>query len=65
MRVTVNGELTEVPAGLTVSGLLEHLGLGARVAVELNRDNVPRAEHGARPLAEGDGLEIVQFVGGG
>jgi sulfur carrier protein len=66
MRVTVNGVEREVPDGLTVRGLIEHLGLGeGPVAVEQNREIVPRAEHGARPLAGGDSIEIVHFVGGG
>jgi len=66
MRLTVNGEGREVPAGLTVRGLIELLELtDGPVAVEQNGEVVPRAEHGAAPLAEGDILEIVHFVGGG
>ncbi|MCZ7679221.1 MAG: sulfur carrier protein ThiS [Sandaracinaceae bacterium] len=52
--------------GITVLGLLEELGLaGVLVAVERNQDIVPRAEHARTAVAEGDRLEIVQFVGGG
>ncbi len=66
MRVVLNGRDREVPDGLSVRGLIEHLALGeGPVAVELNRAIVPRAEHAARTLAEGDVLEIVHFVGGG
>jgi len=66
MRLTVNGEGREVPAGLTVRGLIELLELtDGPVAVEQNGEVVPRAKHGAAPLAEGDILEIVHFVGGG
>ena len=66
MRVTVNGEERDVPDGLTVLGLVEHLGLDdGPVAVEVNRAIVPRAEHHARDLAAGDAIEIVHFVGGG
>lgn len=66
MRVTVNGEEKAVPDGLTVRGLVEHLGLtDGPVAVEKNRAVVPRAEHGTTALAEGDVVEIVHFVGGG
>lgn len=66
MRIEVNGEPREVAPGTTVLGLLEELGLtGVLVAVERNRDIVPRAEHARTAVADGDRLEIVQFVGGG
>jgi sulfur carrier protein len=66
MHITVNGETREVSPGLTVLGLIELLGLGeGPVAVERNRDVVPRREHGTTELAEGDVIEIVHFVGGG
>ena len=38
---------------------------GRRIAVEMNRDIVPRAEYASRPIRDGDRIEIVQFVGGG
>jgi sulfur carrier protein len=66
MRLVVNGRDRQVPDGLSVRGLIEHLALGeGPVAVELNRTIVPRAEHAERTLAEGDVIEIVHFVGGG
>ena len=66
MTVTVNGERREVPDGLTLRGLVEALGLAdGPVAIERNREVVPRAQHAATPLAEEDVLEIVHFVGGG
>lgn len=66
MKLTVNGEAHDVPEGLTVLGLIEHLELTeGPVAVEKNREIVPRAEHPKVLLAEGDVLEIVHFVGGG
>jgi sulfur carrier protein len=66
MRLKVNGEVHEVPGQLTVRGLIEHLNLTeGPVAVERNREIVPRAEHAATLLAEDDELEIVHFVGGG
>ena len=49
-----------------MSGLLAELGLGGRqVAVERNREIVPRARHAEVELADGDRLELVTFVGGG
>ncbi|GAB4215434.1 MAG: sulfur carrier protein ThiS [Sandaracinaceae bacterium] len=66
MQIAVNGEPTEVPPGTTVRALLERLGLGdALVAVERNEAVVPRALHAVTPLAEGDRVEVVHFVGGG
>lgn len=50
----------------TVSRLLEHLGVEKRiVVVEQNRRILEREEHDSTPLAEGDSIEIVHFVGGG
>ena len=52
--------------GLTVAGLIVELDLGERrVAVAVNRQVVPRAEHGHRTLAEDDRIEVVQAVQGG
>ena len=66
MQLTVNGETQDVPDGLTVRGLIEHLRLTeGPVAVEKNREIVPRAEHACTRLAPGDVVEIVHFVGGG
>ena len=66
MNVVLNGTPREVPDGLTVRALVEHLGLtDGPVAVEINRVIVPRAEHVARKVADGDAIEIVHFVGGG
>ncbi len=65
MKITVNGNATEVPDGSTVSALIARLGLQGPVAVERNRDVVPRAEHPSTTLNDGDQIEIVHFVGGG
>jgi sulfur carrier protein len=66
MRVQVNGESRDVPAGTTVKRLVELLGLtDGPVAVEKNGEVVRRADHASCGLAEGDVVEIVHFVGGG
>jgi sulfur carrier protein len=65
MRVSVNGEPRELDAGTTVAGLLEALRVQGPVAVERNREIVPRANHAATELRDGDQLEVVHFVGGG
>ncbi len=66
IEVVINGETRTVVQGTTVAALLVELGLGERrVAVERNREVVPRAQHASTELAEGDHLELVTFVGGG
>jgi thiamine biosynthesis protein ThiS len=66
MRLQINGEDKEFPEVATLAALIEHLGAKSdRVAVELNRDIVPRAQWDETPLHDGDRLEIVHFVGGG
>jgi sulfur carrier protein len=64
--VVINGEARAVPQGTTVTRLIDLLGLGdRRVAVERNREVVPRAEHASTVLTGGDQVELVTFVGGG
>jgi sulfur carrier protein len=63
--ITVNGEPHRVPAGSTVRSLLERLAIASRVAVAIDRDVVPRAQHPHRPLRPGDRIEILEAVGGG
>lgn len=66
MTVTVNGDLMEVPDGLTVSALVQHLGMRVeRVAIERNLDILPRAQWTITSVVSGDRFEIVQLVGGG
>ena len=66
MTLTVNGEPKSVPEGLTLDQLVRDLGLERNpIAVELNRQVVPRDRHGETRLAPGDRLEIVTLVGGG
>jgi len=66
MRLIINGDARDFSDELTLSGLVEQLGMKAeRVAIELNRDIVPRGQWPATALRDGDRLEIVHFVGGG
>ena len=65
VKIVLNGEDREVTAS-TVAHLIEVLALdGRKVAVERNREIVPRSLYLATGLADGDRLEIVHFVGGG
>lgn len=66
MEVTVNGESRRFDGSATVKSLLDSLGLDPRkVAVERNREIVPKSRYALTQLGEGDALEIVHFVGGG
>jgi sulfur carrier protein len=66
MQLTVNGEAKTFPDGLTVRGLVEALALtDGPVAVERNREVVPRARHADTVLCDHDVIEIVHLVGGG
>jgi thiamine biosynthesis protein ThiS len=66
MEVTINGEVRELPAELTVAELLSHFGLEVdRIVVELNREIVPRDRYGEAAVVAGDVLELVEIVGGG
>jgi thiamine biosynthesis protein ThiS len=66
MRLTVNGEAREAPDGVDLAAFLKSLGVApAKVAVERNREIVPRSAYAEVILEDADQLEIVQFVGGG
>lgn len=66
MQLTINGETRSFADLADVAGLVAALGLDPRkVAVERNLEIVPRSAYGRTPLADGDRIEIVQFVGGG
>ena len=66
LTITVNGENRQVESGTSVAGLLGELGItGRRVAVERNREIVPRATWENAAVTEGDIFEIIEFVGGG
>jgi thiazole synthase len=65
-QITVNQEPQPLPEPATVAALLERLAVDSRrVAVEVNRDLVPRAKHSTHGLFPGDSVEIVTLVGGG
>ena len=64
--ISVNGEPRAIPPDHTVTALLRSLGLDPRkVAVERNEAIVARSLYDTTPLAPGDQLEIVHFIGGG
>ena len=62
----MNDEPRSLAHGASVADLESSLGLGPRrIAVEVNRAIVPRADYGATLLSDGDTIEIIHFVGGG
>ena len=66
MRIFLNGEARECAPAMTVASLLADTGYaGRRVAVEVNRDIVPRSRHADHALHDGDRVEIVHAIGGG
>jgi thiamine biosynthesis protein ThiS len=65
MNLIINGE-SRTHSAVTLTGLVEQLGMKPdRVAIELNREIVPRDRWPQTKLNDGDQLEIVHFVGGG
>jgi thiazole synthase len=66
MRLTINGEVRDLATAATVQQLLAALELDARkIAIELNREIVPRSAYDQTALNDGDKVEIVHFIGGG
>jgi thiazole synthase len=66
MQLTINGEAREMGGAATVAELLTALSLDARkIAIELNREIVPRSAYAQTALSDGDRIEIVHFIGGG
>jgi sulfur carrier protein len=67
ITVVANGRPVELPDGSTLTGLLDALGVPAKAvaAMEHNGEPVARAEQAARPLSDGDRIELVRAVAGG
>ena len=66
MNITVNGENRTIEANSSLAQLLQALDLqGKRIAVEVNRDIVPRSEYNSFVLSDDDQVEIVNAIGGG
>lgn len=66
VSISINGEMRQLDAPLSVAALMQSLGLEAsKVAIERNLAIVPRSQHGAVMVVDGDVIEIVEFIGGG
>ena len=66
MRIVLNGREEDIQTGTTIADLITAAGLhGKRVAIEINREIVPRGAFAERVLAAGDRVEVVHAIGGG
>ncbi|MHC4970886.1 MAG: sulfur carrier protein ThiS [Planctomycetota bacterium] len=66
MRVRVNGRETDVEAEATIGRIVDSIVPDrSRVAVERNKEIVPRTTYDTTPVAEGDVIEVVTLAGGG
>jgi thiamine biosynthesis protein ThiS len=66
MRIVLNGREQDVDIGATIADLIATSGLaGKRVAIEVNREIVPRSDYAARALRADDRVEVVHAIGGG
>jgi sulfur carrier protein len=66
MKIMLNGQEKSLESPATISALLQEMGLtDRRVAVEVNREIVPRSRHGEVELKENDRVEVVFAIGGG
>lgn len=67
LTITINGKVRDFPQAMTLEALLVHLDLPTEsgIAVERNKQIVPKSEYAATRLVSGDVLEIVTLVGGG
>jgi sulfur carrier protein len=65
-KIVLNGELRELAEATSVAALLDAAGYAqCKVAVEINREIVPKSLHAQRVLHDGDHVEIVHAIGGG
>ena len=66
MKIILNGQEKPLAAPITVAALLQEMGLAERrVAVEVNREIVPRSRHGELELKDNYHVEVVFAIGGG
>lgn len=66
MNITVNGSQHSFPPEASLTQLLELLEMqDKRIALEINKEVIPKGEYGSYTLNEGDNIEIIQAIGGG
>ncbi len=66
MQIIVNGDNKQFSDSLSISELIQQLGLAdKRIAIEVNEQIIPKGDHNSRQLIDGDRIEIVHAIGGG
>lgn len=66
MKITLNGETRSIDDGIKLQALLDQLGFGGkRLAVEINKEIIPKSQHTDYLIKDGDNIEIVHAIGGG
>lgn len=66
MELVINGKTEHLPEGINATQLIERLGLQSeRLAMEVNREILPRSRFDSHCFAAGDEIEIVRAIGGG
>ena len=65
MQVTVNGEFRTLEGPATVADLLRQMNIEGKIAVEINREILPRSQFNRHEVRHGDVVEIVRAIGGG
>ena len=65
MQIVLNGKPLEIREDSTVDDLLQELDLQGKLAVEINREIIPRSTFRSRAIRAGDEIEIVRAIGGG
>ena len=66
MKLIINGKAEQLPEGINAAQLIEQLGLtNERLAMEVNREILPRSSFEVHIFQAGDQIEIVRAIGGG
>ena len=66
IKVYINGDEMSFADTMSVTALMVELGMTkGRVALEKNREIVPRSTFDEVMIEDGDVMEIVHFIGGG
>lgn len=66
MKITLNGEARSIDDSIKLQALIDQLGYsGKRLAVEINKEIIPKSQHADYIIKDGDNIEIVHAIGGG